>query len=118
MTVAQPPATNLGGGGGAGGGVLDEVARRAAAATRAEESATGAAGTTEALNERALAVMKRMADKLTGRDSPPRSGGGQAETVEEQVVRLILAATSAENLSCSYVSLPLTTQNTYTKINH
>ena len=78
----------------------DEAAKRLSRAAVPEGVQPGAAGTTEALNERALAVMKRMADKLTGRDFAQSS---HAETVEAQVNRLILAATSAENLSCSYV---------------
>ena len=84
----------------------------------------------EALNDRAVSVMRRMSHKLTGRDGTPGSaaaaagaagdGGGGAgspgaqarndeldnaapDGVEAQVQRLVVAATSHENLCQSYV---------------
>eukprot|EP00898_Chlorokybus_atmophyticus_P008681 jgi/Chlat1/8814/Chrsp90S08148 len=82
----------------------------------------------EVLNERAVAVMKRMSHKLTGRDFPSAHLGGstylygglvsgsspgtptagdRAEgprmSVEEQVQKLVLQSTSHENLCQSYI---------------
>lgn len=62
----------------------------------------GAEGTSvaaEALNERAVAVIRRVNAKLTGRDF------GENETFEvpDQVQRLILKATSVENLCQGYI---------------
>jgi pyruvate/2-oxoglutarate dehydrogenase complex dihydrolipoamide acyltransferase (E2) component len=63
----------------------------------------------EVLNERAVSVMKRMAAKLTGRDGglPGVTGAGATDgppdNVEAQVQRLILQATSHENLCQSYI---------------
>mmetsp|Transcript_20902 Transcript_20902/g.45314 ORF Transcript_20902/g.45314 Transcript_20902/m.45314 type:complete len:3366 (+) Transcript_20902:339-10436(+) len=47
----------------------------------------------EALNERALKVIRRVQDKLTGTDFP-----GEPLDVQDQVQRLIVQATSSENL--------------------
>ena len=55
----------------------------------------------EALNERAVTVMKRMSDKLTGRDFMPVHG--ENDSVTRQVSRLIGQATSHENLCQSYI---------------
>lgn len=59
------------------------------------------------LNTRAVEVMKRMSDKLMGRDYPTEGvagGGGQEpDSVYSQVQRLILAAISHENLCQSYI---------------
>ena len=62
----------------------------------------------EVLNERAVAVMKRISDKLTGRDFAQEgisqaSPGADSDTVAQQVQRLIAAATSHENLCQSYI---------------
>lgn len=57
----------------------------------------------EALNERAVAVMKRMSDKLTGRDFLPEGAAADGDSVERQVRRLIQQATSHENLCQSYI---------------
>ncbi|KAK9800335.1 hypothetical protein WJX73_004666 [Symbiochloris irregularis] len=57
---------------------------------------------TETLNERAVTVMKRMSDKLTGRDYSPE-GGTESDSVSSQVMRLIQQATSHENLCQSYI---------------
>ena len=59
----------------------------------------------EVLNERAVAVMKRMSDKLTGRDfaGDGLPGAADSDTVPQQVQRLIAMATSAENLCQSYI---------------
>jgi len=57
----------------------------------------------EVLNERAVIVMARMSNKLTGRDF---HGCGDVElglTVRSQVQKLIAQATSHENLCQSYV---------------
>jgi FKBP12-rapamycin complex-associated protein len=63
----------------------------------------------EVLNERAVSVMRRMAAKLTGRDGglPGVTGAGATDgppdSIEAQVQRLILQATSHENLCQSYI---------------
>jgi len=60
--------------------------------------------TNEALNERAVSVMQRMSAKLTGRDGEHHHVDSMLpDSVEVQVQRLIVEATSAENLSVSYV---------------
>jgi serine/threonine-protein kinase mTOR len=77
--------------------------------TKAEVlAAYGGAGgdATEALNERAVTVMRRMGDKLTGRDFSPDGGValiGDPDSVPQQVQRLVAAATSHENLCQSYI---------------
>lgn len=82
-----------------------------------------AAASEEALNERALKVIRRVQDKLNGRDfhsSPEEDhnphhyaqaataggGGGEGDApldVQDQVQRLIVQATSSENLSQLFV---------------
>ena len=83
----------------------------------------------EVLNDRAVSVMRRMSHKLTGRDGAPGSASAGApngsnrggalspeashgmedvenstpDTVEAQVQRLVVAATSHENLCQSYI---------------
>jgi phosphatidylinositol kinase/protein kinase (PI-3 family) len=52
----------------------------------------------EALNEKALKVIRRVQDKLTGTDFPDRAENGEPLDVVEQVQRLIVQATSVENL--------------------
>jgi phosphatidylinositol kinase/protein kinase (PI-3 family) len=54
----------------------------------------------EALNEKALKVIRRVQDKLTGTDfhSPEEEFIGEPLDVQEQVQRLIVQATSSENL--------------------
>ena len=68
-------------------------------------SAQGGGGDTkEVLNERAVAVMKRLSDKLTGRDfSPDGEDFGESDSVQAQIGRLITQATSHENLSQNYI---------------
>lgn len=78
------------------------------------------AASEEALNERALKVIRRVQDKLNGRDFHPSpeednnpqycaqaaagGGGGDAPLdVQDQVQRLIVQATSSENLSQLFV---------------
>lgn len=56
----------------------------------------------EVLNERAVAVMRRLSDKLTGRDADGQDEK-EADSVHQQVQRLIQNATSAENLSVMYI---------------
>ena len=62
----------------------------------------GGEGTTaneEALNERALKVIRRVQDKLTGTDfHGPDEVPGEPLDVQDQVQRLIVQATSSENL--------------------
>lgn len=57
----------------------------------------------EALNDRAVEVMKRMSDKLTGRDFLPDGYTGECDSVMRQVRRLIQQATAHENLCQSYI---------------
>ena len=58
----------------------------------------------EALNERALKVIKRVQDKLSGTDfHSPNEEAGEALDVQEQVQRLIVQATSSENLSQLFI---------------
>lgn len=63
-----------------------------------EEDAFG--NNDEALNEKALKVIRRVQDKLTGTDfhSPEEEFVGDPLDVQEQVQRLIVQATSSENL--------------------
>ena len=57
------------------------------------------AATEEALNERALKVIRRVQDKLTGTDfHTPDEEAGEPSDVQDQVQRLIVQATSSENL--------------------
>jgi phosphatidylinositol kinase/protein kinase (PI-3 family) len=70
----------------------------------------GGAAHEEALNEKALKVIRRVQDKLTGTDFPDNGsgvdhsnsghsgGGGDPLDVPDQVQRLIIQATSSENL--------------------
>ena len=66
---------------------------------------SAAGDASEVLNERAVAVMKRMSDKLVGRDyvvegvNPPT----ESDSVQVQVQRLISQAISHENLCQSYI---------------
>ena len=73
--------------------------------TDTEES--GAEGTSvdpeEVLNERAVAVMKRLGDKLTGRDFSPDGESIESDSVPAQVQRLIQQATSHECLCQNYI---------------
>jgi FKBP12-rapamycin complex-associated protein len=57
---------------------------------------------TEALNERAVEVIERVDEKLTGRDRLVTKAGEQLD-VKEQVERLIVQAISHENLCQSYI---------------
>ena len=52
----------------------------------------------EALNEKALKVIRRVQDKLAGTDFPDRDEKGDPLDVVDQVQRLIVQATSVENL--------------------
>ena len=51
-----------------------------------------------ALNEKALKVIRRVQDKLTGTDFPDFDETSEPVDVPEQVQRLIVQATSSENL--------------------
>lgn len=59
----------------------------------------------EVLNERAVAVMKRMSDKLTGRDFSQEGvpNSTDSDSVQLQVQRLIMQATAHDNLCQSYI---------------
>ena len=58
----------------------------------------------QVLNERAVAVMQRMSDKLTGRDfAQEGSPATESDSGPVQVQRLIDQATLPENLSASYI---------------
>ena len=60
--------------------------------------------TLQVLNERAVAVMQRMSDKLTGRDfAHEGSPATESDSGPVQVQRLIDQATLPENLSASYI---------------
>lgn len=52
----------------------------------------------EVLNEKALKVVRRVQDKLTGTDFPDRANDLEPLDVSDQVQRLIVQATSVENL--------------------
>eukprot|EP00978_Attheya_sp_CCMP212_P001865 scaffold3858_cov55-Attheya_sp.AAC.1 len=57
----------------------------------------------ETLNEKALKVIRRVQDKLTGTDfNGPDETGGEPLDVPDQVQRLIVQATSNENLSAHF----------------
>ena len=56
----------------------------------------GEAAHEEALNEKALKVIRRVQDKLTGTDFP--ESNGESLDVVDQVQRLVVQATSTENL--------------------
>jgi len=75
---AVAPAEVASGGGGGGGDADPAATAAAAAAAAAAAEAAANADATEALNERAVAVVKRMSDKLTGRDWVLVEGGGGA----------------------------------------
>jgi len=57
------------------------------------------------LNDRAVSVMQRMNDKLTGKDGLIEAGSAvdTGDSVEDQVRRLIEKATNHENLCTSYI---------------
>jgi FKBP12-rapamycin complex-associated protein len=51
------------------------------------------------LNERAITIIDRISNKLTGKDFSPR----QTLDVQQQVQRLIKQATDVENLAQAYI---------------
>jgi FKBP12-rapamycin complex-associated protein len=53
----------------------------------------------EVQNARALQVLSRVKEKLTGKDGKPN----EEQTVEDQVARLIQEATNLENLCQHYI---------------
>ena len=57
------------------------------------------------LNDRAVSVMQRMNDKLTGKDGLIEAGSAvdAGDSVEHQVRRLIEKAMNHENLCTSYI---------------
>ncbi|GFR45446.1 hypothetical protein Agub_g6842, partial [Astrephomene gubernaculifera] len=107
-----------GGGMGGGGGVLGDLGhmpsppRREAREKELKEAFVQLGDANEVLNTRAVEVMKRMSDKLMGRDYAPElaAGGGggggglqEADSVAAQVQRLIHMAVNHENLCQSYI---------------
>lgn len=66
---------------------------------------TAAGDASEVLNERAMTVMRRMTDKLMGRDHlvEGSSAAADCDSVPAQVQRLIAQAISHENLCQSYI---------------
>lgn len=82
------------------GDVPDSPPRRELSREQALATIQGDAN--DVLNERAVAVMKRLSDKLTGRDSTTQDEK-DADTVAKQVQRLIKSSTSPENLSVMYI---------------
>lgn len=58
----------------------------------------GGAAHEEALNEKALKVIRRVRDKLSGTDFPDFDETSEPVDIPEQVQRLIVQATSSENL--------------------
>jgi len=97
--------------GGAGGAAqeneIPSPPRREATREKIMAAYGAAAGDANAeLNDRAVQVMKRMGDKLTGRDAIIDGAPGNvnnAENVEKQVKRLIEQAMNHENLCQLYV---------------
>lgn len=121
-----PDAAAVGGGeGGEGGAAAAGIAPQPPAAAVPVDLSTGAPSpprtvltreqvmaaysgigdATEVLNERAVTVMKRMSDKLTGRDAVAEGGvaPADADSVPAQVQRLIALAMSNEALCQSYI---------------
>jgi len=88
---------NQGGGGAAGGGAGTDGGHPAAP--------LGGLNANEALNERAVAVMERMTDKLVGRDFAVegQSSDKHNSSVASQVQKLIAQATCHENLCQAYI---------------
>jgi len=57
----------------------------------------------EALNEKALKIIRRIQDKLNGTDFEDRAESGESLDVVDQVQRLTVQATSVENLSQLFI---------------
>lgn len=57
----------------------------------------------EALNEKALKIIRRIQEKLNGTDFEDRAESGEALDVVDQVQRLTVQATSVENLSQLFI---------------
>jgi len=57
----------------------------------------------EALNEKALKIIRRIQDKLNGTDFEDRAENGESLDVVDQVQRLTVQATSVENLSQLFI---------------
>jgi phosphatidylinositol kinase/protein kinase (PI-3 family) len=57
----------------------------------------------EALNEKALKIIRRIQDKLNGTDFEDRAESGETLDVVDQVQRLTVQATSVENLSQLFI---------------
>ena len=85
--------------GGAGGGGNERTGGGGGRNNKVDELGPMDEEQNEALNQRALAVVDRVQQKLTGRDFKPT----QVLDVREQVQRLILQATSVENLCQTFI---------------
>ena len=107
LTESQMHAPDMHGGAGdpIGGTGPPSPPRRELSREQVLAAYGGGGDANEVLNERAVAVMKRMSDKLTGRDfgGDGLPGASEADSVPQQVQRLIAQATSHENLCQSYI---------------
>ncbi|XP_035228341.1 serine/threonine-protein kinase mTOR-like [Stegodyphus dumicola] len=83
------------------GDMLEEVDVQSQVETKTADASINDSGFSqpEAMNEKAVQVVNRVRDKLTGRDFDP----DKPLEVEEQVALLIKQATSHENLCQSYI---------------
>lgn len=102
----------VGGGAGGDGEVGDRTPNASPGLGRAttsnkENPEAPAINANEALNERAVVVMDRMTDKLTGRDFHVEGTGGDParapDSVSTQVANIIAQATNNENLCQAYI---------------
>jgi hypothetical protein len=91
------------------GSAIDPTRSRADKSVRQRELLSliyreeGDANNDEALNEKALKVIRRVQDKLTGTDFHSLDEVTEPLAVPEQVQRLIVQATSSENLSQLFI---------------
>ena len=91
---------------GEGGPAPGEEGLAAAAAGKAEAEAANLGVANEVLNERAVEVMQRLSDKLTGRDATAMGQQGADSgdlSVQAQIRRLVKESTLNENLCQSYI---------------
>ena len=89
-----------------GGAPGDEALADAAVTGKGEAEAANLGVANEVLNERAVEVMQRLSDKLTGRDATAmgQQGGDSGDLrVQAQIRRLVKESTSNENLCQSYI---------------
>ncbi|GLC61314.1 hypothetical protein PLESTB_001742500 [Pleodorina starrii] len=99
----------VGGGAAADPGAMPSPPRREAREKELKDALVQLGDANEVLNTRAVEVMKRMSDKLMGRDYAPElsvgggAGGLEPDSVAAQVQRLIHMAVNHENLCQSYI---------------